>query len=190
MKMRIVGGVVIAVLLSANVASRADLSWVYAANLLDWDEDIEAGWLVQMYHDVNADTVVGDIHSFDWDGSPLGGDSSDDILLAEFTTVTAEGKGDPTPIEFGTAFTPAEWSFLQDENVYTVLFSASSIQPGQQAVILDANSHTLPSSDPATYSLDSVNNDWVAVIPEPGTMGLFGLGVVGLMAYRRRRHRG
>ncbi len=182
-KLMIAGGVVVMLCISSAI-SRADLTWGYAADLYDWDPELETGWLVQMYHDVNADTLLADITSFWIDGTPSGGNSSDDVLLSEFSVFTEEAKDE---LVFGDNYSPGVWAFLEGEDVYSVLFNASTIGSATEAVILDATPFTLPDSDPATYAISAVNNDWVSVIPEPGTMGLFAMGVVGLMAYRRRR---
>lgn len=171
------------VVLSIMTTSRADLSWGFSSDLSAWDSSIVANWFVQMYHDVDDDTTVGSVTHFDLAGGVFGGNSTDDVLLGSFTALTLDAKGE---IVWGENFAPGEWSSLFNQTVYSVLYNASSIALATEAVIIDATPHTLGGSDPYEYSIASVGNDWVSVIPEPSTMALLGMGVIGLFGLRRR----
>ena len=78
----------------ATGVSLADLSWSYGANLLTWDPAMETGWLVQMYHDVNGDSVLSSISAFNFSGTPTGNNVADDLLLASFTSSLSSAKAD------------------------------------------------------------------------------------------------
>jgi hypothetical protein len=176
--------------LTTVVSVRANLEWAYDGTLLDWDETVSAGWLVQMYHDVDADTDVSGIFQFDQDGTPFGTNVSDDVLLSSFTTNVVSGKNGV--MNWLVSYGAVQWAELSEQNVYTVIFDAETILDANRAVVVDASSTTLPElvTQPAVipreYYLTTVNNNWVDVIPEPTTMALLLTGIGGLFGLRRR----
>ena len=152
-------------------ATYADLSWGYDGDLLAWDTSIEIGWLVQMYQDVSSDSSLSSISAFSSLGAPSGSGVNDDILL-NFTDSLSLGKDNTY---WFTDIPAGDWSSYLGNNVYTVLYNSISIATATEAVVLDGSSVTLGLADPSTYSIDSVNNNWVAV-PEPATAMLLALG--------------
>jgi len=179
----------IAALMGATT-TLADLAWGYTGNLAGYDSGsgvAAAGWFVQMYQDVNSDSVLGSISAFDNVGTAIDasgtGNISDDVLLASFTgTVIDAGKAG---LMWGEAF--PSWSSMYGEDAYTVLFNAGSIGTATRAVVVDASPFTLPGSDPADYTIGSINNSSVTVVPEPATLGLFGLGALSAWIIRRNK---
>lgn len=176
--------VVVVVALMMGVIAQADLNWNYTADLRTFDATIQTGWLMQMYHDVDADSVLSEIR-FDPNGATAEGTGhSDDVLLGAFTTTLTTDKGGN--VIWGQNFIPGDWAFLQSEDVYSVLFNAATINDATHAVIIDASPFTLPGVDPATYSLGSVNNTWHA-IPEPATALMLIVGGLGAFIFRRSK---
>lgn len=155
----------------------ADLSWAYSGNLLSWDATIQAGWLVQMYQDVNGDTAVNnitDLYSNMVKGSPTGGNSTDDVLLGGFTASLLTNAKDGF-IQWGVEIPAANWATLYGQKVYSVIYNANTISGASSGVVVDVSSTLLGSADPFLYKQSSVNNNWVAV-PEPATFMLVVLG--------------
>ena len=64
---------------------------------------------------------------------------------------------------------------------------AADIGSATRAVVVDAASFTLGNSDPREYTIASINNSWVTVVPEPATIGLFGLGALSAWIIRRNK---
>ena len=173
--------------LMAGIASTsmANLSWLYTGDLSTWDATVQSGWLVQMYQDVDANTVVGNISAVNAAGAltGTGANTSDDTLLGSFTATTAvSAKGGL--MQWGNAF--ASWGSLYSANVYSVLYNAASVGTHTKAVVVDASPATLAASDPYEYSIGSVGNNWVAV-PEPTTLAFMGLGLGALLLRKRMR---
>jgi hypothetical protein len=164
--------------------TKADLSWGYAGDLFDFDSNIQSGWLVQMYRDVGDNTSVSEITAFGMTGNPVGGNSSDDELLTGFTASTVEFIDE---MFFGVSFAIGTWSPLFNAKVYTVLFDAATIDTATRAVVLDSAVYQLGGSDPHEYGVQPpVTNQWVDVIPEPGTMALLAMGMLGIGMWRRK----
>ena len=164
----------------ANIA-QGDLSWIYTADLTQWDASCSGDMFVQMYQDVDSNTSLGDISSFTSEGAPIGGNSNNDVLLSSFTALTLDGKAG---VSWGVSF--PSWGSLYSEDVYTVLFNASTIGASAHAVVVDSSVHTLAASDPADYKLSSVANNWVAV-PEPTTIAFLGLGMLLFFVRKKKR---
>lgn len=165
-----------------SVVSYGALSWdAPSVNLGTFD--IDEGWLVLMYQDVDGDSDLSTI-IFDDSGAPAGGTGySDDIFMgASFQTTTVDSRGD---ITFGTTIAPGWEDTYGGASVYTVVIDASSWASATESRIFDGNTHTLGVSDPHTYAVPVPANDWQTVIPEPSTMALLGLGAFAL-AFRRR----
>ena len=166
-------------------SSFANLSWIYTGNLLTFDAAIQNGWLVQMYEDVNTNSVLSSISSFDLSGTPTGTNVSDDQLLTSLTASIITNGKNPLAKEWGVSVSPAVWGGLFNQSVYSVIYNASTIGAATEAVVVDASVKLLAGADPATYSLSSVNNSWVAV-PEPATFLLFAMGGFGAWLIRRK----
>ena len=188
-------------LLGLVTTGQADLIWstpdLVAGGIPDIDANSD-GWLVQMYHDVNGDSILSEL-AFNSDGTPGGmGNSADDVLLASFTSSLEALTGPPpdeiVTVNFGETYTT--FSTLHNQSVYTVILDASGWHVAQAGVnrtfVLDAERFVLTGSEEQVYAVPSDNpgeHEWTMVIPEPGTILLMALGGCGLMALRNRRHR-
>ena len=131
-KLMVIG---VAALVAAG--SYADtVNWNYTGNLAaDLSSPAgQAGWLVQMYQDVNNDSVLGSL-AFDTaagDGTWTDANGGSDDVLLGITTFTADSKGSP----------PITWAALpsvpNNANVYTVIFNQATVGGlhGSAAVLL------------------------------------------------------
>jgi hypothetical protein len=169
--------VVVAVIVS--ISSWADLSWTYSGNLLSFDAAMQPGWIVQMYQDVNCDSVLNSIAFFSADRL-IGTNVGDDVRMNGFTASLLTNSKNGF-LQWGENF--PSWYDLYSNNVYSVIFNGATFGSATRAVVVDAASFTLPGADPATYSLSSVNNFWI--IPEPATAMLLSLGAGLAWSLRR-----
>lgn len=192
--------VIIAAALSATAAEvnwGADLTdaWVNAPGTTQ----AEAGWLVQLYMVGDAAHNMGDIVGFDPDTllpiyDPSVAEPDSIPGGAVFQTEITTGRGG-TEVIFG-AF-GLDWTAVEDQNVYTVIFSASAgnITADSWALVLDPSSFFVP-KDSVGLSYDQSHflpggelaNTWVPV-PEPSSvmLGLTGFAVMGRKLLKRRK---
>ena len=117
------------------------LNWSYTGNYATFDAAVQAGWVVQMYADVSANTVLSGITQYTNVGAPTGGNSSDDLLLASFTTTLSKPK-----TAYNWAVNAMDASSIAGYSVYTVVFNATSIAAATQAVVVDSTAFVLPAS--------------------------------------------
>ena len=155
------------------------VTWTYSGSLSTPIPSVTTGWIVEMYNDVNKDTVLSSITSFNSSDIPQGtsAHASDDVLVNQ-TTVSA-----------------SSWSsFVNNvygKNVYTVLFNSSSLVTATQAWIIDTNPTSLPASGNYTYTANSTPSTvgygpiTVGAVPEPSSLALIGVGLAAI-ALRRR----
>ncbi len=173
MKKLITATLTLMIALSASAA--LTINWNYAANLVDWDNSIQDGWLVQMYLDDGVATDLSQL-AFDTtaaDGSWLdnGAEGHTDTLLGgALVGATAGSPG----VYVAFSYSGINASVAENSDVYTVIFNASTIAGASQGVILDSSLKGLGTGTD-TYSIGSVNGNWQAV-PEPATAMLLALG--------------
>lgn len=188
MKKTLLALTVAGVMLVAGCASAAlTYTWDYVgggdANLSTWDVTVGAGWLVQMY---TLPTTDPSAVMFDLAGTPtVGGSPGISVLTfgatGTFVSFTTGGPG-PNP------------AAIEGANVYSVLFNAATLGGGvgdaTHAVILDAATTFMPNDGTKSYQVGLPAGQWVPLVPEPGSIALFGLGLITLVvAHRRRRAR-
>jgi len=166
--------------LSTLSLQAATVNWGYTSDL---SSGYNAGWLVQMYQDVDGDSTLGSL-LFDTvaaDGTfTAAGNGDDDILLAA-TTFLADSKGSPPVI-----WSVPTQSVGDDIDVYTVIFNQASV--GGMGIIVDSSVFTTPDGGVGSYLQGSVNGSWQAV-PEPATALLFGIGGMGAWVVRRNKRK-
>jgi hypothetical protein len=142
----------------------------------------QTGWVVALYEDVDKDG---------WSSSLINSDgttNSDDLWLGVTTTLDVGGKA-------GTAWL-SNFDFTSDDldfsdRVYSVVFNSAVIGDATHYQITSLSNQgnawfELPDTEiDDTYTTQTVG-DWQAV-PEPGTMVLFGLGMMAIAAKTRKR---
>ena len=175
---------------------RADLTW--QADLSGFTNITfdSAGWLVQMYRDVNNDTDLSTL-VFHTDGQPFSGTGgSDDLLLTTYTTTLIAQEFFPgfPVVEFSAIFDP--YTDLFNTRVYTVILStnswANAVRDVTETFVLDGTPFFIGDGGMENYSPPNNNpggHQWTAVIPEPGTLIMLGLGLWGVASWRRRQKR-
>ncbi|MGQ9661329.1 MAG: PEP-CTERM sorting domain-containing protein [Kiritimatiellia bacterium] len=166
---------IIAGLFLGGIVSEAALTidWAYGSNLNDSGKGpFSAGWRVQMYRDVNKDSVLSSPTAFNPDGSFVGGTGmADDVLLGSFTTSLATGKSGTNWGLLGI-----DGSALKGYDVFTVIWDAPSLASASRGIIVDSSPFSFPNQDGYTsYIRSSVAGDWLPV-PEPATWTLMGIG--------------
>jgi len=157
------------------------IQWTYNANL---GASYSAGWLVQMYQDVGVNDTLSLIVGFAADGTPIGGNAAGDLVLTSYHTPLTSSKGN-----INWTLNGYDVTGIKGDNVYTVIFNATSIALATQAVVVDSTTFAISSSDPSTgtYALTTVANSFVpvAAVPEPSSVALIGVGLAAI-ALRRR----
>lgn len=167
---------IMAGLFLGGIVSEAALTidWAYGADLnaSGGKGPFSAGWAVQMYRDVNKDSVLSSPTAFNLDGTFADGTGmADDVLLGSFTTSLATGKSGTNWGLFGI-----DGSALKGYDVFTVIWDASSLANAKHGIIVDGSPFSFPDQDGYTvYSRSSVAGDWLPV-PEPATWTLMGVG--------------
>ncbi len=75
--------------------------------------------------------------------------------------------------------------YVEGDSVYSLSFDFHH-DTGPLALVFALNS---PVGDPDAWGIDNVHVTGQAVIPEPSSIVLFGIGAVGLLGYGWRRKR-
>jgi hypothetical protein len=142
----------------------------------------QTGWVVALYEDVDKDG---------WSSSLINSDgttTSDDLWLGTTTTLIAGGKSGTYWLD---TFSAPSGALALSDRVYSVVFNASAIGDAThyQVTTLSGQGNSwfeLPGTEiDDTYTTQTVG-DW-QVVPEPGTMVLFGLGLMAIAAKTRKR---
>ncbi len=156
-----------------------------AITTYDWqsDGDSTAGYMVYLYYNSGSTLPTqigpGGAANNGWTYSGISDSVADNgkqgINFADETFTVAASGGD-----------------VQDGYyVVTILFDGSTITPGvTQWTYLStvAGNTPLQVSDtelPEEYTVSMTPNGWTTVVPEPGSMALFGLGLVTVLAGRK-----
>lgn len=172
--------VVASTFLAAGTHAAVTFDWGYTADLAVPLPTVQVGYFVQMYQDANSNGVAGVTFS-QTTGTP-GGTGAGDVLLGSFTSSVQKPK---------TSFVWSELALNGDSiagySVYTVIFDANAIASATNAVIIDASPHIMVSDGIDSYTMGSVSGGWQALVPEPGTFALLGMGLVALGARSRFR---
>jgi hypothetical protein len=163
-----------------SVSIAGTIQWGYSGDL---GVSYTAGWLVELIEDVAKDGVtVGTMYD---DHTMTGGDS---FISTPITTTLVNNKAGTF---WGTSFGSPGASLELGDNIYTVIYNASTFAAATQYQVVDASPYVLPASDVnATYSQGNPPaGTWAPIVPvpEPGTIMLFALGLVTLVARRKRR---
>ena len=167
-------------------STHADLAWdAPAVDLSDFG--IQAGWLVFMYQDVDDNSTLS-VMTFDNTGavvSGAGSDPIDDIWMgASYQTPTVDIGGGL--IQFNETILAGWQNTFGGAKVFTVVINSGDWSTATQSRIFDSTPYTLGVTDPHTYTVPSPANDWQTVIPEPGTMALLAMGMLGVGMWRRK----
>ncbi len=189
---KIILGILVTMTANITVAGMAWSAGQLIGNIPDIDED-SAGWLVQMYRDAGTQTELDSV-TFDLEGNPTGaGGSTSDEVLASFTLA----------LQFTDVFEPEinfsgldiDYEAIRGYNVYTVILDTDSwanATAANRTFVLDTETYAVPdqdSSNPINYSVPNTNpgdHEW-SLVPEPGTMALLTMGLLGAFAIRRKR---
>lgn len=182
-------GLIIAVLLLAAVSfsSGAQIQW-FGVGLYGPDGGaLSSDWTVVLYEAATTDSLPSWIAM---DGSTELGDT----MLPATTVLNNPAAGgsffdNGTYTDGGLGLTP------EVDYIFTVIFNTvdfGDLSTATDYVIIDSQPFLVPDAtpDPAfpynAGSTEASGSDWNAVVPEPGTMVLFGIGAVCLGLRRRR----
>ncbi len=157
---------------------------------LDWSSGDLAGFgfsgneYIQMYWDVDGDTVLSSLSVFDDGTIGASGNGNDDQLISGYDTITAT-KG--AIVQFSTLIPNGWQNTYGAEDVYTIGFNGSTIGGSTQARVFESSPTTLGTVDPNIYFPPDPQNDWqnLQAIPEPTTLAF--LGFAGMIFAMRRR---
>jgi len=165
------------------------LNWSYGGTLATPVPSVTAGWLIQMYQDVSANTVLSSITSFNSSDIPQGAsaNASDDQVLSSFTTSVTLSKGAFTFLANGLSA-----DTIANASVYTVLFNNALLASATQAWIIDTTPKLMPGSGGVSYTPNATAStvayggpSGLSVVPEPSSFALIGVGLAAI-ALRRR----
>ena len=141
------------------------------------------GWFVQMYRDVGNDTILSGIGAFN---------PADGTLYSGATPLNdTKVGGVSTTVAFNYFYESNLSASVADYYVYSVIFNSTDIASATQAIVVDSSTFQFTSqADGADiYTIDppggQIANNWVGVVPEPGTLALISVGAM-VLGLRRR----
>jgi hypothetical protein len=152
-------------------------------------------WYSDSFGDPNTVTIDGVTAVDDW---YVGLYTTDDTIwsgtqLDLYTDLVASTTLDVifTPsFTAGMVTTYQDLDIADDIEVFTVIFNSDSLDTATAYIVVDAttfNSGSASGTDTAIdYRLTSINGTWQSV-PEPATIGLFGLGALSAWFIRRSK---
>lgn len=170
------------VTVACQVSSAATIVWFGAGVTAATGESVPfANWTIWMYESASSTTLPSQIN-------PDGTTSQGDTLKTASATHqdTASSFYDNTLDNVALGITPTEYAF-------TVVFNTSTygdMATATKYVILDNTPFDVP--DPGvspSFNYNAGGNaagEWKALVPEPTTMALLGIGALTLAARRRR----
>ena len=190
-----------------GVVVMASALWVRADVTIDWEADwlsddvevgseLQDGWVVGLYQDVNGDNTgswYNDVLIDVSDGSVISsGATSDDIFLSVTRNLVDTGGGDITLNPIDNAAKLPDHS-----SVYSVIFNATSMGSATKMVVTGYREDPTSPFDIGTpqptntkYNLGSdIASSSFRAVPEPAVaslLSIFGVGIVSLRRFFRR----
>lgn len=146
-------------------------------------QDFQAGWSVYLFE--GSTLFSGDKLATDFAGNAA-------------STQVEFNLGGPIPGHAIRLLTVANVSLTDNADIFTVLFNSSSVASASKYLVLETSVANAGAFDPATtytptYSVGSTGTiqlgtqEWQSVVPEPATIGLFGLGALSAWVIRRNK---
>ena len=182
MKKVIVGLVVAAI---ASVASAELINWAPSALLTVEGTVVEAGWVIQMFQDVNSDNTGTWYDELVLDNSGLS--TTDDILFGASTLSMDAGGGNVV------ISTLANVSVDAGNNLYSVIFNSADMATATAYAVFESTPYVVSAGSGVslpngTMGVGAAAGSWQA-IPEPATVGLMGVAGLGLFLARKKARR-
>lgn len=111
------------------------------------------------------------------------------------TLPAPDGSGyTPNTLSYDDVLSPGQSALLDDNGLYFTLSDGTDVvfwndPPGSQSYAVTAANYDPSSSLNGAYYGSPTGNFTLVAVPEPATLALFGVAVLGLGATRRRRRR-